>query len=286
MDDDFEVEVTDLRTGQVLKTAHEVLSPPAEPAPPAAVTDDDFELEVTSLPTGPRAPEEALKRGRFVRPPGQGPSRRQMTGAVATGVLIVVVLVGLLGGIVGNGGLPLGLFPTPAPTATLALGANEFYLVNGVPWGKLLADGKIVDVAYSQQSPAFFTLPTGQHTIEYDDSPFPRLRCTVSVPVAKTDSCPLYTPPAGDWASQYGITDTNRGLDLGATLSQLPSDTLQALVNAAASSIVAPVATTTVPAGGRYQGAGGKGIVATEPLQAQIFYVLNTDPNTAFGENC
>lgn len=299
MDDDFEIEVTDLRTGQVLKTARDLpppsvpsmsLAPSALPAPAGGGGDQDSELEITSLSTTttPTAPGQGGALPDLVLPPpGRRRSRRHIIGAIVTSALVVVVLVGLLGGVVGKGGITLGLFPTPAPTATLAPGGDSFYMADGVPWGRLLADGKLVDVSYSSQQPSIFSLSTGHHTIEYDAAPFPRMRCTVSVPAAKADSCPLFTPDQG-WATNNSILDATRGLDLGAKLSRLPPESLKALVAATEQSLGAPISTTTVPAGGRYQSANGNVVVTTEPLQAQMFYILSSAPsdNMFDGQNC
>lgn len=295
MDDDFEIEVSDLRTGKVLKTARDMPEPAIAPAmmpgnAPATTSvaasgagDSDFELEVSDLfapgrPAAPNAPLAPLP-SRAPRP-----SRRQLIGAGASGALVLIVLFGLLGGVVGKGGFTLGLFPTPVPTATLADGADTFYMVNAVPWGRLRADGKDLSVTFSVQSVTFFNLSLGRHTIQYDAPPFPSLRCSVSVPAASSDTCPLYTLPSD---SNQPIRDTNRGIDFGDTLSRLSPNDYQALVTLVSRSLAAPVATATVPAGGRYQGANGKVLVAATPLKAQAFYTLNTDPNTGiFGESC
>lgn len=247
MDDDFEVEITDLRTGQALGAGPVplVVSPPRE--------------------AGRAQPA----------PSGGGPSRRQVVGAVVTVALVALVLTALLSGTLGSGGMPFGLFPTPVPTATLADGADTFYLTNGVPWGRLLADGKPINVTYTQQAPAFFRLPIGRHTLEYDAPPFPRLTCVASVPGAGADTCAIFTPPQSPDSSIYGAAA--RGLNLEATLNRLPPDELNALITATARSLTAPVGATTVPAGSRYQGASGRLTVTNEPLRAQLFYLLNTD---------
>ncbi|HLZ24503.1 MAG TPA: hypothetical protein VKQ30_20505 [Ktedonobacterales bacterium] len=279
MDDDFEIEVTDLRTGQVLKAAHDPQVPTLEPARTEATPEHDLEVEISHLSATPVPAGSAAWHDGLLAPPDQRPSRRRLAGALATGVLVIAVLTGLLGSVASKGGLPFGLFPTPVPSATLAAGEDTFYMVNGVPWGSLRVDGKQIDVVYSQQDPTFVTLAIGHHTIEYDAPPFPTLRCMVSMPAAKADSCPLFSLSRG--TLNNGILDTNRGLDLGATLAHLPPDLLQALINTAEGSLAAPVGTATVPVGGRYQGANGKVAVATEPLQAQAFYSLNT--NAAVG---
>ena len=298
MDDDFEIEVTDLRTGQVLKSAHDLPAPAALPPVPALPRDagtGDFELEVqvSDLPTAP-TPGEMPTTAHGILPPRQRPTRRQLIGASASAALVVVVLIGLLGGVVGKGGFTFGLFPTPMPTATLAEGADTFYMVNAVPWGQLRADGKLVSVTYIQGNPTFFTLAIGRHAIEYVAPPFSAVRCTVSVPAVQSDTCPLYSGSSSDSSQgvqisgqNQSIQPNNRGIDFGDTLTRLPPNQYQALANAVTASIAAPLGTTTVPAGDRYQGANGQVLVAAQPLQAQVFYTLNPESSPGmFGQSC
>ena len=251
MEDDFEIEITDLRTGET----------------PHRATDG------RDLLVGPETREQPglMRRGGSL-------SRRQIAGGAATVGLVALVLVALVGGAAARAGIVFGLFPTPSPTATLASGAGSFYLVHSVPWGKLLADGKPVVFTYMQREAVFFSLSSGRHAIEYDAMPFPKLTCVASVPVAHTDNCPIYTPPQGMTSDAPGPA---RGLDAGATLDHLPPDTRAALMAAVTQGLNTPVGSTTVPLGGRYQGAGGRVVIATEPIRAGLYYELDTNASDA-----
>src|SRR5262249_47024552 len=130
-------------------------------------------------------------------------------------------------------------FETPTPTPPLSVGGNPFLWEHSVPWGILLVDGRSwPDVRTSvirfdetgepvADPPYTFALPRGRHTLEYHAAPFPTLRCTVSVPAALSDTCPLvhnvppFLVPQGDLHS--------RDLDLRATLDRLPPEQRAAL---------------------------------------------------------
>src|SRR5258707_1349735 len=176
MDDDFELEVTDLRTGRTLPAATDS----ASASPPAAGA---FHW-VGAPPLG------TAWKPAGARPPS-GTRRLRAAVVVAAALLVTVLLLGSVPDSRTSLGALLHL-PTPTPTAPLAFGADQFSAVNGVPWGVLRSDGK--QVALSQAQTAFvFSLPRGRHTLEYRAEPFPVLRCVVSVPQAASDTCPLLT---------------------------------------------------------------------------------------------
>ena len=89
--------------------------------------------------------------------------------------------------------------PTASPTTSIQLGNDTFLWEHAVPWGRLLIDGKpgpaLVGAGLSDdpvpETHAPFSLPRGQHTLEYQAALFPTLRCTVSVPYSRDDTCPL-----------------------------------------------------------------------------------------------
>ena len=260
MDDDFELEVTDLRTGRTLSHA----TNSASASPPAAPTENaphDEPLGTAWRPAGALLP---------------GGTRRLRAIVVAAAVLLVTVL--LLGS-VPDSRTSLGALlhlPTPTPTAPLAFGADQFSAVNGVPWGVLRSDGK--QVALSQAQTAFvFSLPRGRHTLEYRAEPFPVLRCVVSVPVSPRDTCPLLT--ARDAVHDIGV---GRYLDFRCTPQSLPAQQVAALETVIQRGLDALRLTTTVPPGARYPGADGTPQVATAALTATFSYRLNLDENESF----
>jgi hypothetical protein len=193
---------------------------------------------------------------------------------VAAAALLVTVL--LLLGSVPNSRTSLAALlhlPTPAPTATLTQFASQFSAVNGVPWGVLRADGKVVSL-YAAQSMFAFSLPRGRHTLEYRAEPFPVLRCVVSVPQAASDTCPLKTAADAEVRILQGV---GRYLDFRCTLRALSDQqqvVLEALIQHALDALQL---TTVVPSGARYLGADGTPQVATAALAATFRYHLNFD---------
>jgi hypothetical protein len=260
MDDDFELEVTDLRTGQALPhaTNSTSASPPAAPAENAPPAEP---LGTAWKPAGTPKP---------------GRARRLRAAVVAAAVLLVMVL---LLGIVPDSRASLAALlhlPTPTPTVPLAFGADQFSAVNGVPWGVLRSDGK--QVAVSQAQTVFvFSLPRGRHTLEYRADPFAVLRCEVTVPVSPRDTCPLLT--ATDAVHNIGV---GRYLDFRCTPQTLPAQQVAALETVIQRGLDALQLTTTVPPGTRYLGADGKPQVATAALPATFSYRLNLDVNESF----
>src|SRR5258708_34846710 len=108
MDDDFELEVTDLRTGRTLShaTNSAAASPPAVPAENAPQAEP---LGTAWKPAG------ALLPG--------GPRRLRAAMVVAAVLLVTVLLLGRVPDSRPSLGALLHL-PTPTPTAPLAFGAD------------------------------------------------------------------------------------------------------------------------------------------------------------------
>jgi hypothetical protein len=260
MDDDFELEVTDLRTGRTLSHATNSTSatPPAVPAENVRQAEP---LRTAWRPAG-------------VLLPG-GTRRLRAAVVVAAGLLVTVLLLGSVPDSRTSLGALLHL-PTPTPTAPLDFGADQFSAVNGVPWGVLRSDGK--QVALSQTQAVFvFSLPRGRHTLEYRADPFPVLRCVVTVPVSPRDTCPLLT--ATEAVHNIGV---GRYLDFRCTPQALPAQQVAALQTVIQRGLDALQLTTTVPPGARYLGADGTPQVATAALTATFSYRLNLDVNESF----
>jgi len=134
MDEDFEVEVTDLRTGRTL--SHATISTSA--TPPVVPAEDAPQAEPLGTAWKPMGASSL------------GGARRLRAVVVAAAVLLVTVL--LLGNVPDSRISLAALLhlPTPTPTAPLAFGADQFSAVNGVPWGVLRSDGKPVALSQSQ----------------------------------------------------------------------------------------------------------------------------------------
>jgi len=235
MDEDFELEVTDLRTGRTLPAATDSASA-SSPAVPAEDAPQPGSLSRTWKPGVAPSP---------------GGARRLRAAVVAAAALLVTVL--LLGSVPDSLAALAALLhlPTPAPTATLMPLAGQFTAVNGVPWGVLRADGKVVSL-YSAQTLFAFSLPRGRHTLEYHAEPFPVLRCVVSVPQAASDTCPLKTAADADVNILEGA---GRYLDFRCTLRAL-SDQQQVALEALIQRALDAMQLTTVAPSGALPGCG------------------------------
>jgi hypothetical protein len=97
--------------------------------------------------------------------------------------------------------------PIPTSTTTLSPSDRVFYWADAVPWGELWVDGHPGPNLHQPLGhsgtgvpvhPAF-TLPRGRHSLRYVAEVFPPLTCSVHVPAAPSDTCPLSkTPPSLD----------------------------------------------------------------------------------------
>lgn len=181
--------------------------------------------------------------------------------------------------------------PSPTATAPLALGASIFFVAHRVPWGVLTIDGTRndiadIDIAESQPnepptgSPDFI-LARGSHQVVYNAPPFAPLRCVVTVPAAAHDTCPLATPDETE--SQRYIVGAARILDLGATLANLPAQSLADLKAAATAAISFSTPTILARADEHYLGADGQTHTFAQDAQATLFRAPWTG-TPAFGQ--
>ena len=238
---------------------------------------DDPNFEVTDLRTG--LPDgQATERGSHAR------GRRRALGVA----LLAVALLGALAlpfvrvpdfGATLSQALHL---PTPAPTPTPPLGANIVYFQHGLPWGALRMDGQPVTNVDTEQGYTgkelrytSLRLPPGRHQLTYTAAPFPTLRCWISAPVARSDTCPLVTGNARDVTPPF---PSERVLDLGGDPANLaPSQ--QAALEATAARYIATLATSVpIEPGDVYANATGAPQIASGPMTATLTYTLNADP--------
>jgi hypothetical protein len=278
--DDFELEVTDLRTGQ--QTHARLESPLASKLPRRrrrAAHSTNSPLPVVLTHRSHRPASGALHLSPLSLP--------RLASAAALAVLLIITII-----VVGsNPGAPAALsalirlpFSAPAtPPGASDAGERSFMTLDGVPWGTLLIDGKRDPHANTRLAlyQGSFTLPPGRHTLEYRADPFPTLRCVVTVPTGPADTCPLISSQqAGTLADPF--PPATRLLDLRATPASLPSSQQAALVAAIQSALVqrVPAETATVLPGERYVTAGGSVAIATQPLQASFLYEFPWDAHS------
>ena len=272
---------------------------------------DDFELEVTDLDTGqrkhvrlgsPSAGDIFRRRHAVARTIASrvvaacthrtapavmrrsSVSRVRLAGA-ATLVAVLLITAVVFGSDPSTASalsafirLPFTTHTSPADVSQA--GENSFLALNGVPWGTLLLDGKPDPRANTHLDiyQGSFTLPPGRHTLEYRAAPFPVLRCVVTIPAASKDTCPLI-PPEQSGSLTDPFPPATRILDMRATPSQLPPTEQAALVAAvqAALTVRAPVEPVTVLPGERYVAASGSVAIAAQPLLAIYVYAFQWD---------
>lgn len=245
MDDDFEIEVTNLNTGAT--TRHTLAPDP---------TDDPVENDDPGFAPKPSNPHKA----------------RGLRAAVVSGFLVVAVALVIFINPTAQSSLYSVLhFPTPAPTATMEVGANIAYLVFGAPWGKATLDGKPTEFVNLGQSSSWVMLNPGRHTLDVKQAPFPSLHCTISMPAAKRDTCPVISASASGM-QQYGngqiFPPASRIIDLGARFSRLPRDSHDALVALITAQLQPPSTSATLQPGDHYLRDDGKVAVAQTTLRA------------------
>ena len=255
MDDDFELEVTNLDTGE---TIHHPLAhnTPAEPGRDDENDDNDDSGEPTPGSS---------------RPGRSGRNNRLRTIMVAGVVLLAVALVIATNPAANSSLYTVFHFPTPVPSPTPLPGGDIVYLERGAPWGNVTIDGKRSASANPGTAISWIKLTRGRHTIAVTQPPFPALRCTISMPARLSDTCPLFSP-TNNQDEQLGASldfpGGARFIDLGARCSLLPRDAQDALVAAVKAELTQPSAPVTLSPGDHYLHDDGALAVADTTLQA------------------
>lgn len=252
---------------------------------------DDFDIEVTRLRRGrDGAPPDAS--GVTVapdprRPRGESPltprrnTRTRLLGTLGAACALLVALAVLASTVPQARDTLRGIIygPTATPTATLALGEPIVFFEHMVPWGTLKINGKqvtVLDLANPSSAPSdgssisFTTiLPRGRNTIAYDAAPWPSLRCVLMVPIAAgKNTCPLVQPSQDQHTHVIGAS---RLVDLGATVDNLPPDTLASLKSTVTHLFNESSAPATVQPGEQYLTDDGTLATANQPLLATLF---------------
>jgi hypothetical protein len=230
---------------------------------------DDAEFEVTPLDTEFVASDGGA---RSLPPRVHGP-RRRLQRAGTLGAVLAVLLVGAAIVVTtadASGGLSAIFFGTPAATATLPIDADLIYFEHSAPWSasKPVVDGKALAIDLNGNVPAFVRLPRGRHTLTYQTTLFPALRCTISVPASPGDTCPL--GPHTDL--NLGSVEA-RAVDLGATPARLSADEEAALAAAVHRVVDLMQPAVEVRPGEQYLTDAGVQ-TATQQLLAMLVYQL------------
>lgn len=175
--------------------------------------------------------------------------------------------------------------PTATPTPTLLPEGDLFLWEHTVPWGTLLIDGRQgpdirgPSAEYNQQGDiqaAGFHLARGKHTLDYRAALFPTLHCTISVPRAGADTCPL------DIQNTFPFLVKNPGirvLDLQATVDRLSSEQARALATVTQDALDTAAEATgpgAIARGDHIRAADGQATLVTDtPLTIQARFTLS-----------
>jgi len=239
---------------------------------------DEPDFEVTDLRTG--LPDERV----YAYGEQHRLGRRQVS-AIVTAVVLVCALVLAFVSVPGFGASVrqgLHLQPT-APSSIEGIGADIIYFEHGLPWGALLMDGKPVTNVETEQPYTGFEqlytslhIPHGRHLLIYTAAPFPTLRCWISFPAARSDTCPLIRDrTVQDVKPPF---PAERVLDLSGDPAHLSPQLLAKLQAEAERAIATLSNSTTIAAGDTFAGADGVAQVASSRMSATLAYTFVTDP--------
>lgn len=247
--------------------------------------ESDFEVEATDLNTGANIRHPLAEKAAATNQRDGGSrlswvsarTRRMRAVLVTSVVLLAVALVTLVDPSLRSS-LSTALLPPPAPSATLAADANLVFLESGAPWGAYSLDGLETSPLVqpgTRTSSVWIRLTPGRHMLRVTQPPFPSLRCTISLPAARSDTCPvvstqnLHGPYFGN---QSELPPHSRVIDLGARLDRLPPDEASALFSAArtALSLASVSQPTELMPGDHYLRDDGSVAVARTPLQTTL----------------
>jgi hypothetical protein len=230
--------------------------------------------------------------------PRLSPRARVLRAGGILGVLLLAlaVLVAMAPGVRSALSAVLigGQRATAMLTPPFAAGGDQFAVEHRVPWGSLLVDGhpapSLGVVVLPQRPPTWrglmtFALPPGRHQVTYLADPFPPVHCTVSVPAAPQDTCPLERQ--GLVATLVPDAPATRLLDLGARVERLPPTEVTALAAAIQQEldVVASGEGDSVAPGDHYRGTDGQ-VVATAPLRAEPVFTLGRGTPAFVGVPC
>ncbi len=244
-------------------------------------TDDDVAFEVRNLRPG------MSKRSAPRSPVERRTTRRQRLWRLAgVGAALVVALAVLVGSVpsIRNGVTAMVRSLTPAP---LAPGSDLLYFPPNPPGITVALDGQRLATLPAPGDSHPLRLSRGEHTLNWHSSifPFSPLNCTISVPAARGDTCPL--------AQQRTLVGAASGLSGRvlapyASLDRLPTSQRTSLIGAVVDALDAAAATARVEPGEPFRnpqlGQLGGSMLATQPLQATLRYQVISEPG--YSEPC
>lgn len=239
-----------------------------------------FEVEVTHLDTGENIRHPLAGQATTLADQEDGggppPRARRVRALLVAGVLLLAVALVVVVDPALRSALPRMLQQTPIPTATLAPDANLAFLESGAPWGTYSLDGGAaapLSQPGSRLSAVWIRLTPGRHTLRVTQPPFPARSCSISLPAARGDTCPLVSPSAlqGPYFGTVPSPSPNsRVIDLGARLDRMPQADADSLVDAVRAQLALPVTPVTIQPGDHYLRDDGSVAVAATPLRITL----------------
>ena len=244
--------------------------------------DNDFRAEVSDTRLGGQTPVPAVPGRAPVAPPSPLDARRtprqralRQVGIAATVLLAVVIIAG---GVPALRNRAVGLI-IPSPTATVPPGSNEYTLLPNPPGVTVTLDGHTLAHPPAPGDPHPLQLAPGRHTFAWQSRIFPFVpqHCTLSVPRAQSDSCPLV---ASTNLPTTGTLVRGTVIAMRASLFTLPAPDIAALSQAIQDALTASASSALVAPGERYYASEASGgfagpMAATQPLHASLTYAFD-----------
>ena len=228
-------------------------------------TSDEIDAKVSNvhLPAGASStsPSRALLQTR--RTPRRWLVR--LTVMLSTGVLALVVVPGSIPA-VRNRFLP-------PPTPTLPSGSDLFYVLPNPPGVEVSLDSHTLAHLPFPGDTHPLRLAPGHHILAWQSHGFPFLpqKCSVSVPSAPTDTCPLLG--ADTLHLPAHLSTLGQVIALHASLNTLPTNARDQLMAAVQGALNASQSTALVQLRELYYSIlSGNAVVATQPLHATLSF--------------
>jgi hypothetical protein len=239
------------------------------------------ETRTDRVATPPHPPRSPLD-------PRYAPRQRMLRLVGVTGAVVLAVAV-VMSSIPGVRDHTIALFagPTPSPTLLAVPGSDQFYLLPNPPGVTVSLDGHALAALPAPGDPHPLRLARGHHVFAWSSRllPFTPLRCTVSSPLARSDTCPFVEP---QYLAVGGVPFIGHVIASHESLAALPPSDNAQLTQAIQDALAASGSRAVVRTGEHYffyqqgqhqQPLSGRAVVATQPLNAQLSYQLVTNPS-------
>ncbi|MBE3561361.1 MAG: hypothetical protein IMW89_19395 [Ktedonobacteraceae bacterium] len=164
------------------------------------------------------------------------------------------------------------------PSTPSTSGGDFFYFQRLPAWGTFFLDGQAIPHAPMLPTEPPIQLPRGNHLIEWRGEPFSPLHCTLSIPAAQVQNASSCSLRKLDQSEETAGQRWLIAFPGTFSLQQLPAEERQQLIEATQKLLDTPQRQEQVQPG-EYYAYKGSDIPhkATEPLQASLRFLLDTD---------